>query len=168
MATGRLTPLDFRLALSQFATGVTVVTVEREPGVVHGMTANSFTSVSLDPLLVLVCVEERAKLLPLILHKRRFGVSVLKDNQQSLSEFFARKDQPLDAEERLGISYRWTQSGVPLIDHTICQIACKLVDAHVAGDHTVCVGEVELAEVFPGEPLIFFRGEYRKLGRHGS
>ena len=168
MATGKLTPLDFRLALSQFATGVTVVTVQRAPGLVHGMTANSFTSVSLEPLIVLVCVEERAKMLPLLLQKKRFGVSVLKENQQSISEFFARKDQPEDAEERLGIRFRWTENGIPLVEHTLCQIACTLVDAHVAGDHTICLGEVESAEVTSGEPLIFFRREYRKIGRHGS
>lgn len=166
MAAGKLTPLDFRLALAQFATGVTVVTVESEPGLVHGMTANSFTSVSLEPLLILVCVEERAKLLALLQQKRRFGVSILKDSQQSVSEFFARKDQPLDAESRLGISYHWTPSGIPLVDNTLCHIACLLVDAHVAGDHTICLGEVESAEVFPGDPLLFFRGEYRKITRH--
>lgn len=165
MATKKLTPLDFRLALAQFATGVTVVTVERGPGQVHGMTANSFTSVSLDPLLILVCVEERAKLLPLLRAKRRFGVSVLKDSQQSISEFFARADQPLDAEDRLGIRFRWTSGGVPLVEGTLCQLACTLVEAYPAGDHAICVGEVELAEVFSGEPLIFFRGEYRKIGR---
>lgn len=163
MATGKLTPLDFRLALAQFATGVTVVTVEHEPGLVHGMTANSFTSVSLEPLLVLVCVEERAKLLPLLQAKRRFGVSILKDNQQTISEFFARKDQPLDAESRLGIRFRWTPGGIPLLDNTLCQIACNLVNIHAAGDHTICLGEVESAEVFSGEPLLFFRGEYRKI-----
>ena len=163
MATKKLTPLDFRLALAQFATGVTVVTVERSPGRVHGMTANSFTSVSLDPLLILVCVEERAKLLPLLRQKRRFGVSILKDDQRSVSEFFARADQPLDAEERLGIAYRWTTSGVPLVEGTLCHLACTLVDAHPAGDHTICVGEVEFAEVFAGEPLVFLRGEYRKM-----
>jgi flavin reductase (DIM6/NTAB) family NADH-FMN oxidoreductase RutF len=166
MATGKLTPLDFRLALAQFATGVTVVTVEREPRMVHGMTANSFTSVSLEPPLILVCVEERAMLLPLLQERRRFGVSILKDNQQSISEFFARKDQPLDAESRLGIAYRWTPSGIPLVDNTLCQLGCNLVDVHVAGDHTICLGEVESAEIFAGEPLIFFRAEYRKIVRH--
>jgi flavin reductase (DIM6/NTAB) family NADH-FMN oxidoreductase RutF len=168
MATEKLSPLDFRLALGQFATGVTVVTVERAPGVVHGMTANSFTSVSLDPLLILVCVEERARLLPLLQAKRRFGVSILKDNQRAISEFFARSDQPEDAEQRLGISYRWMRNAVPVIEHTLCQIACTLVQTHVAGDHTICLGEVESAEIFAGEPLIFFRGEYRRIARHGG
>lgn len=164
MATKRLTPLDFRLALAQFATGVTVVTVQRAPGRVHGMTANSFTSVSLDPLLILVCVEERAKLLPLLRSKRQFGVSILKDSQRSISEFFARADQPLDAEERLGVRYRWTSSGIPLVEDTLCQLACTLVETHRAGDHMICVGEVEFAEIRSGEPLIFFRGEYRTIG----
>lgn len=164
MATKKLTPVDFRLALAQFATGVTVVTVESGPRRVHGMTANSFTSVSLEPLLILVCVEERAKLLPLLRHKRQFGVSVLKHDQRSVSEFFARADQPLDAEERLGIRYHWAPGGIPLLEDTLCRLACTLVETHRAGDHTICLGEVDFAEVFSGEPLVFFRGEYRKIG----
>src|SRR5438093_12858778 len=76
MPTPRLTLLEFRKALGHFTTGVTVVTVEREPGEIQGMTANSFTSVSLDPMLILVCVDHRAKILPLLQKKKRFGVSV--------------------------------------------------------------------------------------------
>lgn len=165
MATGKLSSLDFRLALAQFATGVTVVTVEREPGRVHGMTANSFTSVSLDPLLILVCVDARAKLLPLLQQKRRFGVSILKDGQQDISEFFARGEVPETEEARLGICYRYTPDGIPLIEGTLCHLACTLAGEHVAGDHTVCLGKVEFAEVFPGQPLIFLGGEYRRIAR---
>lgn len=167
MATRKLSPFDFRLALAQFATGVTVLTVKREPGQVHGMTANSFTSVSLDPLLILVCVDARAKLLPLLHEKRRFGVSILKENQQHISEFFARSDASQGEEARLGIRYCWTPSGIPLIEGTLCHLACTLAGTHVAGDHTICLGEVEFAEVFSGEPLVFLGGEYRKIARHG-
>src|SRR5467141_2364139 len=90
MLTPQLTALEFRKALGHFTTGVTVVTVEHEPGKIHGMTANSFTSVSLDPLLILVCVDHRAKILPLLQKKKQFGVSVLKTGQQAVSEYFAR------------------------------------------------------------------------------
>ena len=113
MSSAPLTSLDFRRALSQFATGVTVVTVECAPCRVHGMTANSFTSVSLEPPLVSVCVDERAHLLPMIKERRVFGVNVLKENQQNLSEFFARPEQDQEEHEReearLQVSFDWTR-----------------------------------------------------------
>jgi flavin reductase len=167
MAAGQLTALQFRQALGQFATGVTVITVERSSGEAHGMTANSFTSVSLDPLLILVCVENRARLLPLLEEKKRFGVNVLKEDQRAVSEFFARTDQTPDEEARLGITYRWTQDGVPLIEDTLCHLVCSLVETHPAGDHTICIAEVEFAQKLSGEPLLFYRGQYRHIARHG-
>jgi len=164
MATA-LTAREFRNALGQFATGITVVTVEREPGSVFGMTANAFTSVSLDPMLILVCVEERAKILPHLHKKQRFGVSVLKHDQRALSEYFAQAQQDTEAEHRLGLRYRWTPEGVPVLNDTVVQLGCSVVAAHLAGDHTIIVGRVEDAEIQGGEPLLFFRGEYRHIGR---
>jgi flavin reductase (DIM6/NTAB) family NADH-FMN oxidoreductase RutF len=164
MATA-LTAREFRNALGQFATGVTVVTVEREPGSVFGMTANAFTSVSLNPMLVLICVDERAKILPLLHKHKRFGISVLKQDQQALSEYFAQPEQDSEAEHRLGLHYRWAAEGVPVLEDTVVQISCSVVAAHVVGDHTLIVGKVEDAEIHGGEPLLFFRGEYRHLAR---
>ena len=164
MATA-LTAREFRNALGQFATGITVVTVERERGSVFGMTANAFTSVSLDPMLILVCVEERAKILPHLHKKQRFGVSVLKHDQRALSEYFAQAQQDTEAEHRLGLRYRWTPEGVPVLNDTVVQLGCSVVAAHLAGDHTIIVGRVEDAEIQGGEPLLFFRGEYRHIGR---
>src|ERR1700745_287378 len=108
MSSAPLTSLDFRRALSQFATGVTVVTVECAPRRVHGMTANSFTSVSLEPPLISVCVDERAHLLPLLKEKRLFGINVLKEDQQKLSEFFAIARQPAVEEENIDVRFFWT------------------------------------------------------------
>jgi flavin reductase (DIM6/NTAB) family NADH-FMN oxidoreductase RutF len=169
MSSVPLTSLDFRRALGHFATGVTVVSVESAPQRVHGMTANSFASVSLVPPLVSVCVYERAHLLPLVKQRRLFGVNVLKEDQQHLSEFFARPEQPgsrqLDSDERdLKISFRWNEDRIPLLENVLCQIACRLHAAHPAGDHTIIVGEVLAASLYPGEPLIFFRGDYTRLG----
>jgi flavin reductase (DIM6/NTAB) family NADH-FMN oxidoreductase RutF len=166
MLTPPLTAFEFRKALGHFSTGVTVVTVEREPGKVHGMTANSFTSVSLDPMLILVCVDQRAKMLSLLETNKRFGVSVLKAGQEALSEYFAKGEQSAEAEERLKIGYRWTSGRVPVLENTLLQLSCRLAAAHVAGDHTVFVGEVDDAAVHEGEPLLYFRGEYRRIGRH--
>jgi len=167
MSSAPLTSLDFRRALSQFATGVTVVTVECAPNRVHGMTANSFTSVSLEPPLVSVCVDERAHLLPMIKNRRMFGVNVLKKNQQSLSEFFARPEQDQEQHERelakRQVRFHWTADGIPMLENVLCQIACRLHAEHVAGDHTIVIGEVFSAQLYPGEPLIFFRGDYTRL-----
>jgi len=166
MPTSSLSSSEFRKALGHFTTGVTVVTVEQEPGKIHGMTANSFTSVSLDPMLVLVCVDHRANMHPLLQKKKKFGVSVLKQNQQAVSEYFAKREHNAETEQRLGIHFRRTPSGAPVIDGTLLQMSCKVIASHVAGDHTIFIGEVEDAELHEGEPLLYFRGEYRKIARH--
>jgi len=166
MPTPPLSQSEFRKALGHFSTGVTVVTVEREPGKIHGMTANSFTSVSLDPMLILVCVDHRAKMLHLLEKKKRFGVSVLKAGQEAISEYFAKREHSSEAEQRLGIHFRETRGGAPVIKSTLLQMGCHLIASHVAGDHTIFVGEVHDAEVHEGEPLLYFRGEYRRIARH--
>ena len=163
MTATPLTTTDFRHALGQFATGVTVITAPRAPGQAYGMTANSFTSVSLDPFLTLVCVDQRSHLLPLLKRSRYFGVNVLKEGQQQVSVYFAQSEQTSEAEAKLGIHYRWTQGGVPLLEDTIAQIVCRVVASYIAGDHTIFLGEVQSADLFPGEPLIFFRSHYREL-----
>jgi flavin reductase (DIM6/NTAB) family NADH-FMN oxidoreductase RutF len=140
-----------------------VVTAERAPGRVHGMTANSVTSVSLDPLLLLICVDQRAQLLPMVKVKKRFGVNVLRDDQQEMSRYFAQTEEHPETEARLGVRYRWTESGIPLIADALAHIACHVVACYVAGDHTIFIGEVESAEVFDGEPLLYFRGGYRRI-----
>ncbi len=163
--TPPLTALEFRRALGHFTTGVTVVTVEHEPGLVHAMTANSFTSVSLDPLLILVCVDQRAKILPLLQQKKRFGLSVLKQGQEATSEYFAQSEQSPGAEQGLSIRYRRTAAGVPVLEGSLLHLSCSVVASHLTGDHTIFVGEVEDAEVHEGEPLLYFRGEYRTFAR---
>lgn len=163
MTSTSFTTTDFRHALSQFATGVSVVTVARAPSQAYGMTANSFTSVSLDPFLTLVCVDQRSHLLPLLKQNLLFGVNVLKEHQQAVSVYFAQADQTPEAEAKLGVRYRWTSDGVPLLEDTIAQIVCRVAASFVAGDHTIFLGEVQSAELFPGEPLIFFRSHYRRL-----
>lgn len=160
MSTAPVTAVQFRQACGHFPTGVTVITAERAPGVVHGMTANSFTSVSLEPLLVLVCVAESAQMLGIINQRRRFGVNVLKAGQQAVSEFFTQPEQPAEAERALGVSFRWTPEGVPLLENTLVQMVCNVVSTYVAGDHTIFIGEVAKLEVSNGEPLIFYRGSY--------
>jgi flavin reductase (DIM6/NTAB) family NADH-FMN oxidoreductase RutF len=163
MPTPPLSSHDFRKALGHFTTGVTVVTVEREPGKIQGMTANSFTSVSLSPMLILVCVDHRAKMLPFLEKKKRFGVSVLKAEQVAFSEYFARGKHSAEAESRLGIHFREIMDETFVIDDSLVQFACKLVAQHIAGDHIIFVAEVEAAQLQEGEPLLYFRGAYRKI-----
>lgn len=163
MAISSLDPLTFRRVAGTFATGVTVITVERDPGVVHGMTANSFTSVSLDPLLVLVCVSHDARLFSFLKAQHRFGVGILREDQQALSEHFAKCDQSPEADAQMGVRYRWTSTGIPLLDGALAQLACNVVGEHPAGDHTIFLGEVESMESHEGQPLLFHRGQYRRL-----
>jgi len=164
MTAAPITTTDFRHVLGQFATGVTVITVERGPGSAYGMTANAFTSVALDPLLILVCVDQRSHLLPLLQQKRFFGVNVLKDTQQALSVYFAQPNQSPEAEAPLNIRYRWSPDGVPLVEDTLAHLVCRVVANYMAGDHTIFLGEVQTAELFPGDPLLFFRSQYRQIG----
>jgi flavin reductase (DIM6/NTAB) family NADH-FMN oxidoreductase RutF len=158
-----VSPSLFRRAMGNFPTGITVLTVERQPGQVHGMTANSFTSVSLDPLLILVCVDHNARLLSYLKEQRRFGVNILKDTQRALSEHFARPQFDAEEEARLGIHFRWTDSGIPLLEEGLAHLGCSVVAEHLSGDHTVFVAEVESLELNEGEPLLYFRGKYRTL-----
>ena len=142
-----------------------MITAERAPGRVHGMTANSFTSVSLDPLLILICVSQSAQLLPMIERQKRFGVNILKDSQRTISEYFARTEENAETENRLGIRYRWTNSGIPLLEDALVHLACRAIDSHVAGDHTIFIAEVESVEIYDGEPLLYLRGNYRHIAR---
>jgi flavin reductase (DIM6/NTAB) family NADH-FMN oxidoreductase RutF len=158
-----LTEETFRRVLSHFATGVTVITVEDMNGSVHGMTANSFTSVSLNPLLVLVCVDHKAKTRELMHLKKRFGVNVLEEGQEDWSRFFTQLEQDASEAARLGIGLRCTERGTPMLERALAHLDCKLVEAHVAGDHTIFIGEVEHAEMHKGNPLLFFRGKYHRL-----
>jgi flavin reductase (DIM6/NTAB) family NADH-FMN oxidoreductase RutF len=163
MSSSVLSSAVFRQALGRFATGVTVVTAERAPGQVHGMTANSFTAVSLDPLLILICVDKQARMLAVLERTQRFGVSVLKDSQRAISEFFALPEQDPAAERALGIRFHWTPSGIPVLAEALVQLTCRVASSHVAGDHTIFLAGVETAEVFEGEPLLFFHGAYRRI-----
>jgi flavin reductase (DIM6/NTAB) family NADH-FMN oxidoreductase RutF len=165
MAPTTPTSSEFRLALGQFATGVTVVTAEHSPGRVHGMTANSFTSVSLDPPLILICVSHAAQLLPMLNRQKRFGVNILKNNQRAISEYFARTEESAETEKQLGIRYRWTEKGIPLLEDALVNLTCNVVDSHVAGDHTIFIAEVESVEIYDGEPLLYLRGNYRHVAR---
>jgi len=151
---------EFRDALGRFASGVTVITVERAQAEVHGMTANAFCSVSLRPPLVLVCIDHLAETYLHIRERRQFGVSVLKAEQEALSEFFADPERNHDAAYRLGVQYRPMRSGTPVLQNALANLDCSVVHDYEGGDHTIFVGEVREVIVSEGAPLLYFRGRY--------
>jgi flavin reductase (DIM6/NTAB) family NADH-FMN oxidoreductase RutF len=155
---------QFREAMSRFATGVTVISVD-DHGKVHGMTANAFASVSLDPLLVLVCVDHSAQTHAHLETRKRFGVNVLAEEQSNLSEYFANperfnSDPEIDSKAR----FDRTIHGTPVLQGALVYLECRLQDAHEAGDHTVFIAEVEEIVIRPGAPLLYYGSRYRKLG----
>jgi flavin reductase (DIM6/NTAB) family NADH-FMN oxidoreductase RutF len=157
---------EFRKTLGRFASGITVITVaapDRDDGV-HGMTANSFTSVSLVPPQVLVCVGEKARSLELLHAAGRFGVTVLRDDQQAFSDYFAYGSQDSAEGERIGMRFHQSDRGTPLLEGGLATLDCRIVAAHPSGDHTVFIGEVEEMWWTEGNPLLYFAGQYRQLG----
>jgi len=139
-----------------------VITVDQD-GEVHGMTANAFTSVSLDPLLVLVCVDHKARTHAHLHARKRFGVNVLADNQQAVSEYYAKSTETHQHPEEAGARFDRTQHGTPVLHGALAYLECRLHSTQEAGDHTIFIAEVEDAVVREGEPLLYFRGRYRML-----
>jgi flavin reductase (DIM6/NTAB) family NADH-FMN oxidoreductase RutF len=163
-----LTPAEFREAMGCFATGVTIVTVDLN-GEVHGMTANAFASVSLDPLLLLICVDRSARTHAHLHTKKRFGINILAEDQRAISEYYARPDCTHErAEVEAGAHFDRTVHGTPRLQGALAYLECKLQSAQEAGDHTIFIAEVEDVLVHQGEPLVFYRGRYRKIGQQVS
>jgi len=161
---GNLTAAEFRKAMGHFATGVTIITVDLE-GEVHGMTANAFASVSLDPLLVLVCVDHSTRTHSHLHAKKRFGINVLCEDQRAISEYFARPERTHEnAEAEAGASFEHTKHGTPMLHGALAYLECRLHSSEVAGDHTIFIAEVEDVVVREGDPLLFFRGKYCRVG----
>src|SRR5271169_5322816 len=159
-----LTPTEFRKAMGCFATGVTIITLDLA-GEVHGMTANAFSSVSLDPPLFLVCVDQRARTHAHLHAKKRFGVNVLAENQRVISEYYARPAQDhRHAEREAGAHFDRTAHGTPVLNGALAYLECRLHSAQDAGDHTIFIAEVEEVVVRGGDPLLYHRGEYRTIG----
>lgn len=157
-----LTASDFRKAMGCFATGVTVITVDQD-GEVHGMTANAFTAVSLDPLLVLVCVDHRARTHAHLHARKRFGVNVLSGDQKSISEYYARSAETHQHPESAGARFDRTAHGTPVLQGALAYLECRLHSTQPAGDHTIFIAEVEEVVVCDGDPLLYFRSQYRDV-----
>jgi flavin reductase (DIM6/NTAB) family NADH-FMN oxidoreductase RutF len=147
---------QFRTAMGKFATGVTVIATEVEGEGVHGMTANAFMSVSLDPKLVVISIGENAKILDKIKESNLFSVNILAADQQEVSMIFAGQLKDREVEfARL--------DGKPVIPGSVAQIACEVSAVHVEGDHTLFIGKVTDIHLEDAEPLVFYSGRYRSL-----
>ncbi len=157
-----LDPDSFRAVLGRFATGVTVVTSCDDGGLAHGMTATAFCSVSLEPPLVLVCIDRTASMHDLLQRDHPFAVNVLSAGQEALSRRFASGDPPNRFD---GLGYHGGQTGVPILDDVVAWLEARVTARHEAGDHTIVVGRVELAETRHERPLLYYRGGYAQLER---
>jgi flavin reductase (DIM6/NTAB) family NADH-FMN oxidoreductase RutF len=146
---------QFRNAMGNFATGVTVITTEVN-GIAHGMTANAFISVSLNPKLVLVAIDKKAKMLGFIQQGQKFAVSILAKEQQTESMRFAGqvKEVPYEFEDF---------HNTPVVKDTLTTAVCNVHKEVEAGDHILIIGEVIHLRVNHGDPLIYFQGKYQEL-----
>ena len=152
-----LGPDRFRSVMGHFATGVTVVTVATGDGPV-GMTANAVCSLSLEPLLLLVCFDNAARTLPAVRENGRFGVNVLGSDQEDLARLFASKRPE---REKFADVAHTVHDGIPVIEGVLAWVGCRLERLIPGGDHTIGIGAVEAAEAGRGEPLLWLRGSYR-------
>jgi flavin reductase (DIM6/NTAB) family NADH-FMN oxidoreductase RutF len=151
---------EFRHVLGHFATGVTVVTTLDDADRPTGLTASSFTSVSLEPPLILVCVDHKAVSYPALRDAGRFAVNILHTDQEQLSRRFATTRIENKFE---GVEYSVTALRLPIIKDVHAYLECTTVSTHLAGDHTIFVGRVENAEAGDGHPLLYYRGRYDRL-----
>ena len=150
---------DFRTALSRFASGVTVVTTKDADGTWFGITVSAFCSVSLEPPLVLICVEKTTGSHHAFEQSARFTVNILAEDQRHLSEHFAT----LIEDKFAGVDHAVDEHGVPLLQNSLATLQCNLFKALDGGDHSIFLGLVEHVIVRDAGPLIYFKGNYRAI-----
>ena len=152
---------QFRQVMGNFATGITVVTTREKDGKPYGLTVNAFTSVSLNPILVLVCLDLKLSGLQAFKDAKHFGVSILSEHQEDLSRMFARKD----SERPAGIYFEG-KLGIPLLKNSLAVMECETTQVYEGGDHLIFLGEVKNAEALQADgPLLYFRGKYQRLSQ---
>ena len=145
--------------MGHFATGVTVITTRDRDGNPWGLTANALTSVSLEPPLILICVDKTADCYACFEESGTFVVNVLAEDQEDVSRRFATKGEA----KFDGLGYRRNEDGCAVIEGSIAHLDCRIVQRHDGGDHTIYVGEVAAGDASAEPPLLFFRGGYRKI-----
>jgi flavin reductase (DIM6/NTAB) family NADH-FMN oxidoreductase RutF len=152
---------DFRSVLGRFASGVTIVTSMDADGNDQGMTVSAFCSLSLEPPLILFCVDRTASMYSSLADAPGFTVNILSDKQESM----ARRFSGPDPNRFDGIGYSRGGNGMVILDDVLAYLECKRVAAHLGGDHCIYIGEVEVANATEGRPLLHYRGGYAELER---
>ena len=152
-------PRELRNVMGLFATGVTVITTKDATGKPFGLTANAFSSLSLDPPLLLVCIDKKVDCYACFDESKVFVVNFLARQQEDLSTRFATKG----IEKFEGVSYTLGSLGVPLLDGALAHLECKVAAGYEGGDHTIYTGEVQAMATSEAEPLLFYQGKYRSL-----
>ena len=154
-----VSPDEFRSALGRFASGVTVATTKAGDGSDQGMTVSAFCSVSLEPPLVLICIEKTASAYNALTNAAGFVVNILSASQEQI----ARRFSIVDIDRFEGVGYSRSQNGFAVLDDVLGVIECNTFAMHDAGDHTIIVGEVEATRAENGTPLLYYRGGYAQL-----
>jgi len=163
VATRGLDPISFRQALGHFLTGVTIITTTSPSGEPVGMTANAFTSVSLDPPLVMVGVARSAASFPAMEQTQRYAVHILHHGQHEVSRAFARSASD-GSDKFAGVAWHWSADDLPLLDDCLARLRCTVTQRIELGDHVGYIGHVDTAESEnAAPPLAFFRGRYASL-----
>lgn len=159
MTATAVDPAEFRQLMGRFATGVCVLTARTAEGRLQGMTANSLSSVSLVPPLVLVSIDHRAAMHPTLTTCTAFAINILSAGQEAVSRRFAN-----DHEDRFdGVGYQESQRGLVLLDGALAHLEVEREACHEAGDHTLVIGRVVAGTAHDGRPLCYFRGGYAAL-----
>lgn len=158
---------DLRKTMARFATGVTVVLAKDEDGTIYGMTANSVTSVSLDPPQILLCVGRERYMHGVLSRIRRLSVNILAEDQEAVSRYFAGQREP---EYEQAVSYIDLEGGLPGLEGSLAWLECEIVEDYPGGDHSIFLMRVDNAAVNhetgddPGAPLLYFGSGYRRFG----
>lgn len=153
---------EIRNIAGTFATGVTVITTREANGKPVGMTANSFTSLSLNPPLVLFSIDKNASLYETFMNTKYFAINILSEDQEVLSRQFSKRN--IDRFE--DVSYEKGVTGTPILNDTIGYFDCAVHTYYDGGDHTIVVGEIKNGEAREGNPLLFYRGKYNKVAEY--
>ena len=154
-------PSQFRRVMGHFAAGVAVVTTLRDDGLPAGLTVSAISSVSLNPTLVLVCVDRASESHRSLQGSGVFAINVLEEGE---GETLARRfGTSLGDDKFTGVAFHPERTGAPVLDSALAWLDCRVRDAHPAGDHTIFVGEVEAAETREGTPLLYYRGGYGRF-----
>lgn len=152
-------PRELRNVMGLFATGVTIITTKDTTGKPFGLTANAFSSLSLDPPLLLACIDKKVDCYACFDESKVFVVNFLARNQEDLSTRFATKG----IEKFEGVSYTLGSLGVPLLDGALAHLECRVAARYEGGDHTIYTGEIQSMATSEAEPLLFYQGKYRSL-----